>query len=312
MSAKRHRLRANAPAKPVAPRRRRRRGQKSSWWVALRSMMTGLLVTIAISGAAVGMHQVFYENPDFSISEVRIQTDGRLSDQRVLAFARIPEDANIFTLDLAALQLRLEEVSMIRTARVERHLPNRLFIQIEEREPIAWLSAPQLGIHPRGLGQHSVLLDRDGVPMRHEELLGSFDHLPVVVASGVGDYPVGRPIPDESLRVASALIDWWIEKPALGAGAIREIRQINGYSIRTEFEGGLAVTFGIRDLSRQLSNLDLILRHASMERRQVLTVNLIPRKNIPVTYADSGPDPPENLRPVSGNFSRMTENSRNF
>ncbi|MFT5468738.1 MAG: cell division septal protein FtsQ [Verrucomicrobiales bacterium] len=318
MKSQRHSLHANSPAQSIettGPAAEtplvRRRKRKSGWLVALRSMLTGMLATIAISGAAVGLHQVFYENPDFAVRQIRIQTDGRLSDDRVLALAKIPETANIFSLDLAALQERLEAVSFIRSARIERHLPDRLFIQLEEREPIAWLSAPRLGIHPRGTGRHSILLDRDGVPMRFEELLGSFDHLPVVAASGEGDYPIGKPIPDESLRVASALIEWWVEKPALGAGAIQEIRQINDYSIQTEFEGGLAVTFGIRDLTRQLSNFDLILRHASMERRKVLTVNLIPRKNIPVRYA-SGPNPPVNLTPVSGEISRITENSRNY
>lgn len=285
-------------AETARVRKRRRTRELVS---AMRAMLTGLVAMMAVSGSVIGLHQVFYENPDFSIGpNIHIYTDGQLTTDRVLALVEIPQDQNIFTVDLQNLQERIQEISVVRNVRVERRMPNQLVIQIEERRPIAWLSVPAHNIHPEG--PHQVLVDRDGVPMHGRDILTTTRGLPVVQASGAGAYPIGKPIPDESLRIASALIDWWVEQPELGVGQIEKITQLNGYSIRTQFEGGLDVVFGIKDLNRQLSNLDLILRHAVYEQRQVKTVNLIPKKNIPVVYHDSAMAPPDNLRPVSGNL----------
>ena len=301
-----HKLHAKMPSRDVKTtgresetRRVRRRKRRQELVGAVRAMIAGMVGMMALIGSVIGLHQVFYKNPDFSVADIQIYTDGQLTRERVLAFAEIPEGQNIFRLDLEALHARLEEISVVRTVLVERRLPNRLVIQIEERHPIAWLSVPALGIEPGGSG-YAILLDRDGVPMRGEQLVGTFGDLPIIQATGAGAYPIGKPIPDESLRVASALIDWWVALPELGAGGIEKIRQLNDYSIRAEFEGGLAVTFGIEDLSRQLSNLDLILRHAVTENRRVETVNLMPKKNIPVVYAKATSVAPLNLRPVAG------------
>ncbi|MEM7015447.1 MAG: FtsQ-type POTRA domain-containing protein, partial [Verrucomicrobiota bacterium] len=213
----------------------RKRRQTREFVGALRAMLTGLVAMMAVSGAVIGLHQVFYENPDFSIGpNIHIYTDGQLTTERVLTLVDIPQDQNIFTVDLQDLQERIQAISVVRNVRVERRMPNQLMIQLEERHPIAWLSVPAHNIHPKG--PHQVLVDRDGVPMHGRDLQRPADSLPIVQASGAGAYPIGKPIPDESLRIASALIDWWVAQPDLGVGRIEKITQLNGYSIRTQFE----------------------------------------------------------------------------
>lgn len=44
---------------------------------------------------------------------------------------------SIFSPDLIAIKTRLEQLSWIRTATVERHLPDTIYIRLEERKPLA-------------------------------------------------------------------------------------------------------------------------------------------------------------------------------
>lgn len=297
MKSERSTIETTGPS--VETRKVRRRRRRRDFAGVLSKILGGLVATAALAGAGVGIHQVFYENPDFSVGLIHTETDGTLTRERILALAEVPVDQNIFQIDLEQLRKRLEEAPFIRKAEVERRLPDVLVIRVEERMPIAWVSAPALGILPDGSG-HAVLIDRDGVALRGEQLLSAFGDLPVIQADGIDRFPIGKPVEDESLRVASALIEWWVEQPQLGAGRIKNIVRVNEFSVRAVFEGGLEATFGLQDLGRQLSDLDLILRHAFVSKRRLETVNLMMKKNIPVTYADAAAEPPLNLRPVSG------------
>ena len=75
----------------------------------------------------------------------------------------------IFGFRLADLREKIEAISWVRTARVERRLPDILYIQIEERKPVAlWQKDGTL-----------ALVDRDGVVLSHQGL-EQFSSLPMV------------------------------------------------------------------------------------------------------------------------------------
>src|SRR3546814_12245316 len=75
----------------------------------------------------------------------------------------------ILAIDLEALQERVIALPWVRTARVERHLPDTLFIAITERRPLAlWQRHRTL-----------ALVDEDGVVIT-DRRLGRFGTLPIV------------------------------------------------------------------------------------------------------------------------------------
>lgn len=75
----------------------------------------------------------------------------------------------IFGFRLADLREKVEEIPWVRTARVERRLPDILYIQLEERKPVAlWQKDGVL-----------ALVDRDGVVLSHQGL-EQFSSLPMV------------------------------------------------------------------------------------------------------------------------------------
>ncbi|WP_281300437.1 MULTISPECIES: cell division protein FtsQ/DivIB [unclassified Iodidimonas] len=74
---------------------------------------------------------------------------------------------------LGALKARLEAISWVRRAMVERRLPDRLVIHLDERVPFAlWQKDRILG-----------LVDRDGVVLSHDDLARWRD-LPLIVGDG--------------------------------------------------------------------------------------------------------------------------------
>jgi cell division protein FtsQ len=67
--------------------------------------------------------------------EVRGAT--QLSVAEILQIARIEEGQNIFALDLPAVERRLREQAWIRRAHIQRVVPDRLVVEIEEQKPVA-------------------------------------------------------------------------------------------------------------------------------------------------------------------------------
>ena len=70
---------------------------------------------------------------------------------------------------------------------------------------------------------------------------------------------------------------------------IVEVRLRNAWSLTAHFNNQMTVVFGAGDVERGLSDLRWIVSHAHSAKKELATVNLIPSKNIPVTFFD----PPE-------------------
>src|SRR3546814_18364686 len=86
----------------------------------------------------------------------------------------------ILAIDLEALQERVIALPWVRTARVERHLPDTLFIAITERRPLAlWQRHRTL-----------ALVDEDGVVIT-DRRLGRFATLPIVIGDGAPERAKG-------------------------------------------------------------------------------------------------------------------------
>ena len=106
-------------------------------------------------GARTGMRRFFFENPDYRLSTIEIQTDGTLQRDQVLKFAGLREGENIFQVNLAHVH-GLQQLPQVDEVQVERKMPNEIDIRIPERKPIAWItSEKQSPIHfiRRGLSR---------------------------------------------------------------------------------------------------------------------------------------------------------------
>ncbi len=91
----------------------------------------------------VALNAFVYENADFAIQQIDVQTDGVIAPDQLRRWTGVKPGANLIALDLAAVKRNLELVSAIDSVSVERVLPRTLKIRVTERDPIAQVNVPR-------------------------------------------------------------------------------------------------------------------------------------------------------------------------
>ena len=61
-------------------------------------------------GVRLGAKRLFFENPDYRLSQIEVQTDGTLQRDQILKAAGLQEGENIFSINLARVQDRLQQL----------------------------------------------------------------------------------------------------------------------------------------------------------------------------------------------------------
>jgi cell division protein FtsQ len=89
------------------------------------------------------------------LENLTVEGRSRTTPDDVLAALDVTRGAPILTIDVAEARAALESLPWIKTARVERQLPDTVHVVIEERQPYAlWQQ-----------GNRYTLVDRDGAPI---------------------------------------------------------------------------------------------------------------------------------------------------
>lgn len=234
-----------------------------------------------------GYGEVFFKNEEFVLKTLRIQTDGALSVTRLAEIANVAAGMNLMDLDLGAIEEQVGKLPQVEKATVTRELPDRLHLVVRERIPVAWLSAPPLGIRPWDM-ERGFLLDEEGVPFRCLDLNDGMKSLPVVESFKLAEPVEGARIASDGIRAGLKLI-LESDRRFLERGlAVREVRIRDEWAVECSYSNDLRVTYGLHDHERGLEDLALILDRMAESGRIVATVNVAAERNIPVTFAPSG------------------------
>ena len=112
----------------------------------------------------------------FSIKSVTISGERELKEQDLLTLAGIGPRNSLLFLDVAKIRERLQQLPLVKEAAVTKLYPDRLLIEIEERQPFAlWQCDGKV-----------LIVAAEGVPvaaMRDQR----FIHLPLVVGAGANE-----------------------------------------------------------------------------------------------------------------------------
>lgn len=256
-------------------------------------IVAAIVIAIGVAGR-IGYQNLFIENQDFALKEMSLET-GSGSEPRFLTRARIvemtsiEESGSIFAFDVDEVEGQLLALPEIASARVDRRLPGTLKIKITERIPVAWLACPSRGIEERNIS-NGLLVDKFGIafPCATARLANYAANLPVVFAGDLPDGAIveGQKINHEGLKSAlefaikadtildgSDLPDWVMVKDEITL----EMRTVGGtHCIVSYFEPDSQLV--------RLKNLSMYARDSG---RQLATINLIPKRYVPVTYLTS-------------------------
>ena len=95
------------------------------------------LVCVGCSLGGSVLVQYAEQHPYFAATDVVVSTDGRLTPDELTQWAGVSPGMNIIALDIRAVEQRLRQHPWVHTAVVTREFPQRLYLTVRERHPIA-------------------------------------------------------------------------------------------------------------------------------------------------------------------------------
>lgn len=217
-----------------------------AWWLSSQGY---------VARAKLGMQQSLVDlSAGFGlvVADVTVEGRRRQEPEPLLAAIGLKRGDPILPADLEAMRGRLEALSWVREAAVERRLPGRLHVRLVEREPMA--------LWQRG-GQF-MLVDREGVEIG-PDLAGEFSHLPVIVG------------PDAPQH-AGALFAALAAEPEL-AGRVKAAVRVGGrrWNVRIDdIAGGIDVRLPEAQTAAAWTRLARLDREYQLLERKLLMIDL--------------------------------------
>ncbi|MEO5754945.1 MAG: FtsQ-type POTRA domain-containing protein [Chthoniobacterales bacterium] len=246
-----------------------------------------LLVAIcagAYYGVRLGLSRFFFDNPDYRLSTITIRTDGTLQRDQVLKTAGLNEGLNIFSVNLAQVHDRLQQLAQVDEVQVERKMPNEVDINITERKPIAWITSEQTVANPFA-SDAAFLVDARGILMKEKKLLPEYLALPLITSCSSEALVPGRAVDSFEAKAALELLRLTTTSFMQTRFQIREVDLSKGYCLLVTDKNHTQVMFGFDHLDNQMQRLEQFLVYSDDSRRPIATVNLLVARNIPVTFA---------------------------
>jgi cell division septal protein FtsQ len=260
----------------TAQRQRNRRLMYWSCW--------GVLGVALLGGAAYGVHELlrrnFWDNPEYRVREIRVTTDGSLERERLLEVARLEVGANLFRVNLERASRSLEALPQVARAEIQRVPPDRLSVEVRERQGVAWIG-PAFAEDP-STAAGAYLVDAGGVVFRPEKLAPSAFRLPVISGVATGEFVAGRATGRADVAAALELLAANEDEPRFD---IRSIDLSRGWCMVATDRSRMEVTFALEEIGWQRERLKTLLDYVQETRREIVSANLMVRRNVPVVFA---------------------------
>ncbi|NCW28295.1 MAG: FtsQ-type POTRA domain-containing protein [Verrucomicrobia bacterium] len=245
------------------------------------SLATAALVTSV--GMDVILGKLLYSNPDFTLRRFQVEQQGKMGKGELVAASGVRIGQNLLRIDLEDVKQSIQRLPNIASVRVERRLPDTLFLAVEERRPVALICpTPSAGTQ---LAQSTYYIDARGFvlkPKPGEKLMS----LPIIRGISADEVVEGERTNNADLK--SALLFLKVAPLApVRDGLDCSVILVEGpgrFLISTPRGGKIRFRSGY--LEEQLDRLGVIFDYAESKGRIVHTVDLTPERNVPVTFTN--------------------------
>lgn len=207
-----------------------------------------------------------------AVGNVQVEGRERADREAVLNALAVARGMPILAVDPAQAKRRLESIPWIRSASVERRLPDTLQVRVVERQPLAfWQRHGKL-----------VLIDREGTVITGDRL-DRFGHLLVLVGP---DAPAA----------GAALIDMLGTEPDL-AGHVAAAVRVGGRRWNLRLDNGIDIALPEQDAAAAWRRLAQLERSDSILERNIQMVDLrLPDRLVLRTMPEPPKAPPKKAR----------------
>ena len=246
------------------------------------------LVALFCGGGYVGVREAarrfFFDNPDYQLKAIELQTDGTLQREQILRTADLREGENIFRVNLARVHDQIQQLPQVDEVQVVRKLPGEIDIHVVERKPVAWLTNEK-EISDPFVSDAAFLVDARGVLMKEKKLLPEYLGLPLILGCLSESLEPGKIVESPEAKTALELLRLSASSFMQTRFQIREIDLSKSYCLLVTDKNHSRVAFGLNDLEEQLQRLERFLDYCDHTKQELETLNLVVQRNIPVTFA---------------------------
>jgi POTRA domain, FtsQ-type len=154
----------------VRSRRAAQHRARKALAVLSRVVLLAALCAAVYAGTREAARRLFFENPDYQLKTIELQTDGTLQREQILNAADLREGENIFRINLARVHDLIQQLPQTDEVQVVRKLPSEIDIRVVERKPVAWITNEKEISDPFA-SDSAFLVDGRGVLMKEKKLL---------------------------------------------------------------------------------------------------------------------------------------------
>jgi len=245
-------------------------------------LVAGFCVAVYL-GALEGAKRFFFENPEYQLKTIEVQTDGTLQRDQIVEVADLHEGENIFKINLARVHDRIQQLPQVDDVQVVRKLSGEIDIRVVERKPVAWLTSEKEFSDPF-VSDAAFLVDARGVLMKQKKLLPEYLGLPLILGCSSESLEAGKIVESSEAKTALELLRLSVRSFMQTRFQIRDIDVSKGYCLLVTDKNHTRITFGLNDLEEQLQRLEQFLVYCDDSKQELETVNLLVQRNIPVTF----------------------------
>jgi cell division septal protein FtsQ len=254
--------------------------------VLSRVFLIAALCGAAYAGVREGARRLLFENSDFRIKTIELQTDGTLQREQVLKAVDLHEGKNIFKVNLARVHDSIQRLPQTDEVQVVRKLPGEIDIHVVERKPVAWITSEKEISDPFA-SDAAFLVDARGVLMKQKKLLPEYLGLPLILGCSSESLEAGKVVESLEAKTALELLRLSTRSFMQTRFQIREIDVSKSYCLLVTDKNRTRVTFGLNDLETQLQRLEQFLVYCDNSKQELETLNLLVQRNIPVSFTDT-------------------------
>src|SRR5262245_1363892 len=269
-----------------------------------RALRLGFRIfALGITLAALGMAAFVAwdwvrRTPLLATRAVEVTGAQRLDEATVRAAAAIESGTNLLAVDVRATEARVGDLPGVRRAHVVRHLPGRVTVLVEEREPYALVNAG--GLHR---------LDAEGYLVASDARPGA-TALPILT----GVAPAARAAePPETLRAGLTLLHVLQRTSGRLAARVSEIDLARAHGPVLYLVDGIEVRLGPDAWVDRLARLDGVLGDLDAHGERVASIDLRFRDQVVLTPRAVGsasppraPGAPTRRRPAGDSVTLAT------
>lgn len=244
-------------------------------------MFWATCIAVLTIGTQTALDKFFFANSDYNLAHVRINHPEIISAEDASHYAGLRQGTNLFRIDLRTAEEALERIPEVVKASVRRELPDTVSIALEVRSPVARVF--EVGEDPADPNAPVRLVDASGFIYSPRTFLPSYAELPLIIGAKLNAESGDNLLHKEDLRQAILLLQT-VRFSHESTLDIKSVDVSKGWCLTVRDANNTEILFEAEDYTSQLRRLQRLLDHCSETGRRLQTVNLIPKRNIPVRF----------------------------